>query len=149
MSPGLGTAGSTLCPSRRCLSGSCPQAHPGLPQFAGQLPCSLPASVCPAHCPASLWDTSVAPEPLNPVELDKTELLPIQHSLRWQKDTSKVMQGRRAKLQAGGTGCTLTSCADFRALSGPVSRDDMPAVPSIGVHCWSLHTSASPIPQPL
>lgn len=72
MSPGLGTAGSTLCTSRRCLSGSCPQAHLDLPQFAELLPCSLPTSVCPAHCPASIWDTSVAPQPLIPVELDKT-----------------------------------------------------------------------------
>lgn len=101
MSPGLGTAGSTLCMSRKCLSGAGPQVHPDLPQFAGWLPCSLPTSVCPAHCPAFVWDTSVAPEPLSPVELGKTELFPIQCSLRWQRDMSKVMQGQWGKLKVG------------------------------------------------
>lgn len=109
--PGRGTGSSVpwagdswqhTVPFQKVLSDSFPQAHPDLPELAGQLPCSLPTSVCPAHCPASIWDTSVTPEPLRPVELGKTELLPIQHSSRWQRDVSKVMQGHRGNLSESG-----------------------------------------------
>lgn len=103
----------------------------GTPRPAGQLPCSLPTSVSPARCPDSIWDTSVAPEPLSPVEPGKTELLPTQHSSRWQRDMSKVMQGHRGRLREG-QGCILTSCADFRALSGPVARDHVLQCPAPG-----------------